>query len=1297
MRTLHQFLLSMAAVPLLCATNVMAADEWTGNPTVFGVNTLKPHATSMPYSSIEAAKKGDRRSSDCYQTLTGTWKFFHVDKPSQRNNDFYKENYDVSKWDNIAVPGSWQTQGYDRPIYTNVTYPWVGTDYGLKAPNAPTNFNPVGHYKRTFKISDEWDGKRIRLHFEGVESAYYVWINGQYVGYSENSFTDHEFDVTDKVRKGENDIAVQVFRWCDGSWLEDQDFIRLSGIFRDVYLYASPKTHIQDFQINASLADNYRDGAFSANVWVDNFDSKSSSPLSLQLQLMKKGSSKVVKEVTENVPSIAVNGETRINFNFSVSAPDLWSAEAPNLYTVLMVLRDASGNVLEAESAHVGFRKVELKKNAQGITCYCINGSPIKFRGVDRHEIDPDHGRVLSTERIYQDIVLMKKFNINAVRTSHYPNDPRLYDICDSLGIYVLDECNVETHGVRDDIPKSRDEWRAACVERMNSMVQRDKNHPCVVLWSLGNEAGGGNVFTSMLNQAHSADPTRPVHYEGDWNNADVCSWMYFGPGAIYGYNNNNKPIMLCEYEHAMGNSVGDLKEYMDAFYANPRSFGGFIWDFIDQGLRRGNTQYFNFGGLWKAGDPNDDNFCANGLVFPDRTPQPELYEVKHQYSNIRVKAKDLSKGVVTIESRFNFVNVGQMADCMWQLKENGKVIQEGMLPSLDISPLTSRDVTIPFTRPNLKVGAIYHLDLDFQLKETTNWATAGHSIAHEQFRLSLGAALPAKVDLSELSDLKVMDGSSEIKFSGERFELTIDKKAGIITDYTINGTTQLIKNGPVPNFWRAPIDNDKGNRMESRCAVWRNAGAKRSVGNCSLTKISDKESKVSFSIGLPEAGSSSMSMSYTVYASGDVVVEYNVSPDASKSELPNVGTLFTIPGGFEKVTYFGRGPHENYVGRRTSAYEGIYTTYADSMTIPYMEIGETGQRTDVRWATLTNSVGVGLMVVGSPVMEFSAQHYTPEQLTNVKLPWDLKRDNDITLRVDYQQMGLGGIDSWGSKPLDDYMLFSKNKYSHKFRITPLFGKLDDLCALANIGFKNLQTSDQTEKYPTLDYVVPTQTPFKDLTVPGRIQAEDYDEGGMGVSFYDNDMVNQGGSYRDDDVDVVVTDNGYAIGYTAKGEWLKYTLQVEKDGTYPLTANVASGLEGASFDILMDGKVVSSVVIPKGEDWDTYSEVIMEPIALSAGKHVMTISFTGSYGNVDWIQLGEADLTGLSDMVSENSEAGIYSLYNVTGVYLGKLKFSCAPDQPVVDALMRKQGMKSGIYLLHGDKNHKSKLFEFVE
>ncbi len=1052
---------------LLATSASMAENEWNGKPTVYGVNTLKPHVTSMPYSSLKEALKGDRRTSEWYQTLSGTWKFYWVDKPAARNNDFQNDNYDVSKWDDISVPGNWQVQGYDKPIYSNVVYPW-GADWYISPGEAPTNYNPVGHYRRNFTLPDNWNGKRIRLHFEGVESAYYVWVNGEYVGYSENSYTDHEFDVTDKLREGTNNISVQVFRWSDGSWLEDQDFIRLSGIFRDVYLYATPKAHIQDFQINATLDDNYTNGVLNTTVWVDNFGNETASGYSVEMALYDADGKEIVSPISKPLDDIKTGGaEVSTSYKETLPGIKTWSAETPNLYTVVLTLKDGKGETIQIESNKVGFRKIELKKWSDGITRYCINGQPIKFRGVDRHEIDPDKGRVMSYERMEADVKLMKQFNINALRMSHYPNDPRMYDICDQYGIYVIDEANVESHGANDKLPKSSDDWRGACVERMTAMVQRDKNHACVCLWSLGNEAGNGNVFGSERDAAHWADPTRPVHYEGDWSNADVASWMYFGPGAVSGYNDNNKPVMLCEYEHAMGNSVGDLREYMDAFYSNPRSFGGFIWDFIDQGLRRGNSNYFNFGGLW-GDSPNDGNFCANGLVFPDRTLQPEIWEVKYQYRNILVKDVEASKGKVSLESRFNFVNIADVANGYWSIKEDGKVIRTGQLDAsqLDVAPLGKKTIAVDLPDIDVKDGSEYYLEFDFQLKENTLWAKAGHSIATDQFRISLGESAPARINTASLNKQKVTTTDKEVSIEGADFSVVIDRSLGIIKNYQADGTT-LISEGGEPNYWRAPTDNDRGNGMGKRCNVWRYAGANRTMHYSEVTEVSDQETRIYFQIDLPEAGSSKLGLTYTVYGSGDILVDYTLYPDKTQAEIPNIGCLFTVPGGFENVRWYGRGPEENYAGRKSGYMMGLYSTTADDMTIPYMKIGETGQRTDVKWAALTNDEGIGLLVVGSPRMEFSAQHYTPQQLTEVELPWDLKRDDDITLRVDLQQMGLGGVNSWGAKPMDAYMLFPKKDYSHKFRICPIRKKLNNPSRLANLGFPNLETSDTSTDYPT--------------------------------------------------------------------------------------------------------------------------------------------------------------------------------------------------------------------------------------
>lgn len=1070
----NPFQWAVLLVAALLLPDLGFSQEWDNTPRTFGVNVLKPHATSMPYSTIEEAKVGNRKASTWYQTLSGSWKFYHVNAPAQRHSTFFQDTFDPSSWKDIEVPGSWQLQGYDHAIYTNVTYPWSGKD-NIQPPVAPKNFNPVGHYRRTFTVPAGWDGKRIRLHFEGVESAYYVWVNGQYVGYSENSFTDHEFDVTNKLRTGTNNISVQVFRWCDGSWMEDQDYIRLAGIFRDVYLYASPKIHIQDFQIDASLASDYRTGDLKASVWVDNFTTSAVSNYSVDLRLYDAKGAEIGTTLTKTATTVPANGgEATLSFQSSVPGVALWSAESPNLYTVVMVLKDNAGNITQTESARVGFRKVELKKDGAGITRYYINNQPVKFKGVNRHEMDPDKGRVMSMELMERDLTIMKQFNVNALRMSHYPNDPRMYDLCDKYGIYVIDEANLESHGAWNVVPKSSDDWRAASVERMSSMIQRDKNHPSIVLWSLGNEAGNGNVFTSMRDYAHTADPTRPVHYEGDWANADVNSWMYYTPNDVKNYNNNSKPIMLCEFEHAMGNSVGELKEYVDAFYGNARSFGGFIWDFVDQGLRRGATRFFNFGGLW-GDQPNDDNFCANGIIFPDRALQPEIWEVKHQYRDIIVKNVDIAKGSISIENRFNYSNIRDVVEAVWMLKQDGITIEQGSIPtaSLDIVPLTTKNVTIPFTMPVLRNGSEYHIDIDFRLKASTVWAKVGHSIAYEQLKVPFATALIPKIDIAKLPKMTMVQSGDVVNITGKDFSIAFDTKKGVLTNYTVSGT-QVIKEGPVPNFWRAPNDNDRGNGMKNRCGKWQFAGRDRVITKSTVTTVSETEVKIELNMNLPNAGTSTMTMTYSFYGSGDIVVEYSLVPDKTMSEIPNVGTLFTIPQGFDNLRWFGRGPFENYNGRNQGSPVGIYSGLVDSMTVFYSEIGETGQRTDVRWAALTNSQGVGMLAVGSPLMEINAQYHSPLQLTNTKFPWDLAKQSDISFRVDLRQMGVGGINSWGAKPVDAYMIFPTSTYKHTFRITPLFKQVDDLDYLARLGFKNLPTSDQVVEYPTVRRETPS-------------------------------------------------------------------------------------------------------------------------------------------------------------------------------------------------------------------------------
>ena len=1068
----------------LLFSNVSGA-EWDTSPDVFAVNRMTPHATLMPYNTVEEAIAGERTASTNHFTLSGTWKFFLVDNPGQRHSSFFQDNFDAASWDDISVPGSWQTQGYDYPIYTNITYPWTGYE-NPSPPQAPTVYNPVGHYRRSFTLPEGWNGRRIRLHFEGVESCFYVWINGESIGYGEDSFTADEFDVTDVLRSGANTIAVQVFRWCDGSWLEDQDFIRLSGIYRDCYLYATPSVHMQDFQIDAGLAGNYTDGDLQAKVWVRNFNTSAISAHTVELHLYTSDGSTVFSPVSRTIESLNGGGaEVELSWQQSVSQPALWSAEKPNLYTLVLVLKNDQGDIIETESARIGFREVELKRDGSNRTLLYVNNQPVKLKGVNRHELDPQTGRTVSYERMRGDVILMKQFNINALRTSHYPNNPRMYDLCDEYGIYVFDEANVETHGTRDNVPASDDAWRANCVDRMKNMVQRDKNHPSIIVWSLGNEAGSGNVFTSMRDFAHTTDNTRPVHYEGDNNNADIESQMYASADWVRGYSNNEKPIVLCEYAHAMGNSVGNLFKYVDAFYDNPRSCGGFIWDFIDQGLVRGTTGFFNFGGLW-GDNPNDDNFCANGIVSPDRQVQPEIIEVKYQYQNIRVRESDILNGRIYIENRNLFTNVNEYTG-QWNLKEDGRVIQSGTLTSeqLNIEPLTEKEVTIGFSPPTVTPGAECRLNISFTLKNNTAWAPAGHEVAQEQLTVPLTVPPVPQIALSSLPALTMAEGGNEVAFSGTAFTITFDKTNGTITDYTWNGTP-LILSGPEPNFWRAPVDNDWGNGMAGRCAEWRYAGRDRVLTECIVTDISVTEKQIDVHYTLPGAGNSTMDLSYTFYGSGDVIVSYTLTPDAGLDEIPEVGMMLTLPGSLSELTWYGRGRGENYCDRNRGSPVGEYRMPVDSMYIPYMEVQETGQRTDVRWATLKNGEDLGLMAVGSPLMEINALYFTPEQLHETKYPWDLSPNSDITFRIALRQMGVGGDNSWGARPHSEFVNWPNTAYQHTFRLVPLDNTRKVAHVLAKEGFKNLATSDSIVDYTKIQTTeMPAIQHPQRVTIPG--------------------------------------------------------------------------------------------------------------------------------------------------------------------------------------------------------------------
>lgn len=1026
-------------------------NEWNSKPDVFQVNRLPAHATLMPYDNVASALNGVRTESPYYLSLNGTWKFHIAPNPSKRDTSFYKDTADVSSFGNIQVPGNWETQGYDHPIYTNVTYPWTGYE-NPSPPQAPTADNPVGSYRREFTVPESWNGRQIFLSFQGIGSAFYVWINGNYVGYGEDSFTPKDYDVTQYLRTGTNNISVEVYRWSDGSWLEDQDMIRLSGIFRDVYLFSTPPVHIYDFHYTTDLDGSYTNATLTVKADLKYFSQTAPVGYSVEAAVYNSGGGQVTS-LQLGTASFSTGNETQLSQSTSVVNPQKWSAEFPNLYTLVIVLKDPGGNIIETESCILGFRKFELTGGQMK-----INGKPILFKGVNRHEIDPDKGKTISYDRMVQDITIMKRFNINAVRTSHYPNDPLWYELCNKFGIYVIDETNLESHGISNVLPAGRPEWTNNCVDRIKSMVERDKNHPCVLIWSLGNEAGSGSNFQVMADWVHQNEPTRLVHYEGYNQVADMNSYMYSSVESVeqYGASGNAKPLILCEYAHAMGNSVGNLYQYWDAIEKYPNLQGAFIWDFVDQGLRN-SSGGFSYGGDW-GDNPNDADFCANGIVSADRTLQPEIFEVKKVYQNIKVKAVDLLKGQIEIKNYYCFTNVNSF-NGTWQLMEDNEQIISGTLAAsdLDIPPLTSKAITIGFGTPALKAGAQYWLNLSFTLAKNELLVDAGYEIASEQFKIPFEVPEAPMVDSLQIPTLSVNDSKDSIIVSNTNLQLVFDKNVGTISSFMYQGT-KLLQTGPIPFFWRAPNSNDIGNGMPSRCGTWKNASQNRTVTGLTLKEISARQVQIVVTFSYPTSTKSFGSIIYDIYGDGNVVVSSTLVPGNSQlPEIPEVGMFCTVPSEFNNVSWYGRGPFENYWDRKTSANVGVYNTTVDSMFVSYIRPQETGNRTDVRWVCLTNSSGKGLMAVGMPDFEFNALQYTPWELESKKHPYELVKNSSVVLRLNYHQMGVGGDNSWGARPHPEFTLYSNKAYTYQFRLLPVTS-LQQAMDLSKVSFSELST-----------------------------------------------------------------------------------------------------------------------------------------------------------------------------------------------------------------------------------------------
>ncbi|WP_346862391.1 glycoside hydrolase family 2 TIM barrel-domain containing protein [uncultured Draconibacterium sp.] len=1029
------------------------------DPAICQVNKEAPHAHFIPFTTADQAKTEDKWQSPLLKSLNGTWQFHLSQNPSERPFWFFKNNFDTRKWDEIQVPANWEVVGFDYPIYTNVKYPHDRTP-----PLIQKHYNPVGSYKRTFEVPAEWDGSDIIAHFGAVSSCMNLWVNEQFVGYSEDSKTPAEFDITKYLKKGENTMAVEIFRWSDASYLEDQDFWRLSGITRDTYLKARNKQSLKDFRILSSLDRTYTNGVFDLAI-----DLANNGELTVEAVLSDNGT--VVKEFSETTSSQAVQ--------FSAEIPNVkqWSAEIPNLYELIITLKNADG-IVEVIKQDVGFRTIEIKD-----AMLHVNGKYVYIKGADLHEHNDITGHVQDKETMLLDIKIMKENNLNAVRTSHYPQPELWYELCNKYGLYIVDEANIESHGMGygpETLAKNED-WKEAHLYRTRNMYQRDKNQPCVVIWSLGNEAGNGVNFEATYEYLKAVDNTRPVQYEQAHGvgNTDINCPMYMRiEGMVkFAKEKADMPLIQCEYAHAMGNSVGNLQDYWDVIEEYDVLQGGFIWDWVDQGLLTTNDageEYWAYGGDFGPDTvPSDGNFCNNGLVDPDRAVKPHLLEVKKVYQYIGFDAVNLKSGTVSIKNKYAFLNLDKF-NFVWEVMGDGKVVDNGNLGNLELAPNETQTVKIDFA-VTPEPGVEYFLNIKASLKEDWSLVNAGSVMAQEQFELPVFVPVK-KTNLANLPAISSHETDTEVVVTGEDFAVTFDKAAGVITSFK-KGEMEFIQSGPIPNFWRAPIDNDFGNNLYKRSRVWREAGKNRKVKSVDVNRSSKRwlEGGESKNISLASNSSASpvnvtfdfdlvnesgeqiakYNTTYTVLGSGDVIVENSFK--MTKKELPEIirmGMNLVMPRKFDQMSWLGRGPQESYEDRKTGAFVGLYKGSVADQYWAYLRPQENGNKTDVRWVTITDNAGNGLLFSGMPLMQVSAHHNIMEdfeslertdgrQIAGVKVVNrhvnDVKPRDLTSVNIDYKQMGVGGDDSWGAWTHDEYRL-TENGYSYSFRMRAISG-----------------------------------------------------------------------------------------------------------------------------------------------------------------------------------------------------------------------------------------------------------------
>ena len=1050
--------LTMLVLLASSASLVAERPEWD-NPAIIQVGVERPHATMTVYPSALMAKTGDAAKSPFRQSLNGSWKFRGSTRPSERPLDFFRTDYDDGAWRTMPVPASWQMHGFDIPIYTNIIYPWPQDP--REPPKIPYEFNPVGSYRTTFAVSPAWNGREVYLHFAGVDSAFYAWVNGVKIGYHEDSRTPAEFNITRHLKPGRNTLAVEVYRFGDGAFLEDQDMWRMSGIYRDVFLWSAPKQHIRDFEAKPELDAAYTNGELRVTAQVSNAQAEAVK-LSISAELFDANGAAAGKAAQEAV-EVAGNAERPAALSIALPSVRKWSAEEPYLYKLLLTLKSPAGTVLEVIPANVGFRKVEIRDGR-----LLINGKVVLIKGVNRHEHSELTAKYVPVESMVRDIKLMKQFNINAVRTSHYPNSTEWYDLCDRYGLYVMDEANIEVHHYGND-PKNRltndPAWKEAYLDRVRSMVERDKNHPSIFSWSMGNESGDGPNAAAAYQWTKERDPSRPFHYEGSTShggsNADINSFMYPSPESVkqLAAKRPEMPLILCEYSHAMGNSGGGLKEYWDIFYSGTNAQGAFVWDWVDQGIRlpvpgeyRKNTDketFLAYGGWWedKTGVRNDNDFNNNGLVSADRIPHPSLWAIKYVYRYLHASPVDLAKGVIRVKNWWQFTNAKDVAAGTWELKAGSRTLGSGSMPVLDIPAGEEREFTLALPKIEAEPGVEYWLNVSFALNRETAWAAKGHEISWEQMAVPSTAPAAVAFAPSKQIQLTVKDEQGSVEFSGKGWSMRFDKENAVISAYRFKGVN-LIERGPVPDFWRAPTNNDRGAWKNFRqkaqrdqsvnIELWREAGPRWAVKNVEVSRVDDSTARITVQADLPGAGAA-YGITYMVYGTGDVIVESTYTPGTQKlAMMPRFGTEMVVSPGLENITWYGRGPKETYIDRQFERV-GLYRSTVDKEWVDYMRPQENGNKVGVRWAMLSNAQGIGLVAVGAPEISVAARHYTKEDMANAGYTFQMTRKPQVFLNVDGRQMGVGGIDSWSPNayPMGAYRIPSEQGHSFRYRLAP--------------------------------------------------------------------------------------------------------------------------------------------------------------------------------------------------------------------------------------------------------------------